>query len=125
MTKAKAQIPWYEHRVNFGLYVTKGSINCQLAEKTDLVKKMPIKFMMRQKHCFENDAFAACPEGSVNLEKLYWFEHGSKLGDYPTLKVHESIQVSRKEDIQEANSIDDYEHCCSSEGLEPDVYSLR
>ncbi|NLL64717.1 MAG: type I-C CRISPR-associated protein Cas7/Csd2 [Clostridiaceae bacterium] len=115
-----------KHRVNFGLYVTKGSINCQLAEKTGFSKEDADKIHDALKTLFENDASAARPEGSVNLEKLYWFEHGSKLGDYPTLKVHESIQVSRKEDIQEANSIDDYEiNVVPLEGLEPDVYSLR
>ena len=96
-----------KHRVDFGLYLVKGSINVQLAEKTKFTTEDAEKIKVALQTLFENDASAARPDGSMAIEKLYWWEHNSKLGQYPSAKVHRSLQVTSK--VENPNSVTDYE----------------
>lgn len=96
-----------KHRVDFGLYLIKGSINVQLAEKTKFTTEDAEKIKEALQTLFENDASAARPDGSMAIEKLYWWEHNSKLGQYPSAKVHRSLQVMSK--VENPNSVADYE----------------
>lgn len=96
-----------KHRVDFGLYLVKGSINVQLAEKTQFTTEDAEKIKMALQTLFENDASAARPDGSMGIEKLYWWEHNSKLGQYPSAKVHRSLQIISK--VENPNSVADYE----------------
>lgn len=97
-----------KHRVDFGVYILKGSINCQLSEKTGFNEDDAKKIKEAIITIFENDASAARPDGSMTLEKLYWWTHSSKLGDYPSSKVHNQVQIKLKEGKDVASSIDDY-----------------
>jgi CRISPR-associated protein Csd2 len=83
-----------KHRVDSGIYVTYGSMNPQLAEKTqfsdedaDVIKKILPKI-------FENDASSARPEGSMAVLKVIWWEHKSKPGQYSSAKVHGTLNVN-------------------------------
>lgn len=98
-----------KHFVRFGLYLLKGSINVQLAEKTGFTYEdaQVVKECLRT--LFENDASSARPEGSMEVAKLYWFEHDSKSGQYSTAKVHRSVKVSQKNAVDIPTSVDDYE----------------
>ncbi|MDO5726074.1 MAG: type I-C CRISPR-associated protein Cas7/Csd2 [Tissierellia bacterium] len=114
-----------KHRVNFGLYVTKGSINVQLAEKTGLTDEDAKKIHQALITLFENDASAARPEGSMVVEKVYWWKHNNKMGQYPSVKVHNSVKITPKAEGQIANSIEDYEiEYEPLEGLELDLYEI-
>lgn len=53
-----------KYKVNFGLYVAKGSINCQLAEKTGFTEEDAEKIKEALISLFENDASSARPDGS-------------------------------------------------------------
>ncbi|MDO5713287.1 MAG: type I-C CRISPR-associated protein Cas7/Csd2 [Tissierellia bacterium] len=97
-----------KHRVNFGLYVTKGSINVQLAEKTGFTDEDAEKIRQALITLFENDASSARPEGSMVVEKVYWWKHNNKSGQYPTVKVHNSVTIKPKEEGKIPQSIDDY-----------------
>ncbi|PHQ17238.1 type I CRISPR-associated protein Cas7, partial [Bacillus thuringiensis] len=55
---------------------------------------------------FENDASAARPEGSIEVHKVCWWDHNSKLGQYSSAKVHRLLEVKRN--IDEPKTIDDY-----------------
>lgn len=115
-----------KHRVAFGVYKTQGSINCQLAEKTGFSDEDAEKFLEALKTLFDNDASSARPEGSMAVEKVFWFKHNSKMGQYPTIQVHESVSVVKKEDIVNPSSIHDFIiHYEPLEGLEVEEYSLR
>lgn len=115
-----------KYRVSYGLYKTQGSINCQLAEKTGFTDEDAEKLHQAIIHMFDNDASSARPEGSMVVEKLYWFEHDSKNGDYPAFKVHDSIKVAKKEGVADPESIDDFDITVEKlEGLEPEIYSAR
>lgn len=114
-----------KHRVNYGLYVTKGSINYQLTEKTGFDDEDAEKIHQALITLFENDASSARPEGSMVIERVYWWKHNTKLGQYPSVKVHNSVQIMPKERGQIARSIDDYEISYHPlEGLEADIYEF-
>lgn len=80
-----------KHRIDFGVYKLCGSINVQLAEKTGFTKEDAE--LLKESLCtlFENDASSARPEGSIEVNKVYWFEHKSKTGDIPTARIHRGI----------------------------------
>ena len=56
-----------KHRVAFGLYLAKGSINCQLAEKTGFSDEDAEKIKEAMRTLLENDASSARPEGSMEV----------------------------------------------------------
>jgi CRISPR-associated protein Csd2 len=80
-----------KHRIDKGIYVTYGSINCQLAELTGFSKEDAEKLKEAMRTIFENDASSARPEGSMEVKKLIWWEHSSKGGQYSAAKVHRSL----------------------------------
>ncbi|WP_070329074.1 type I-C CRISPR-associated protein Cas7/Csd2 [Exiguobacterium aurantiacum] len=109
-----------KHRVDHGVYVLNGSINTQLAEKTNFTKEDAEKLKQVLVTLFENDASSARPEGSMEVHKVYWWEHSSKLGQYSSAKVHRSISV--KPTTEEPKDFSDYEiHVAPLDGLEPEV----
>lgn len=95
-----------KHRVDFGLYVFYGSINTQLAEKTGFTNEDAEKIKQALLTLFENDLSSARPEGSMEVHKVYWWEHNSKLGQYSSAKVHRSLEL--KSTVEEPRSFDDY-----------------
>lgn len=97
-----------KHFVRFGLYEIKGSINVQLAEKTGFSQEDAdiIKECLRT--LFVNDASSARPEGSMEVVKLYWWQHNCKDGQYPPAKVHRSIHAELKDPQKLPTCVDDY-----------------
>lgn len=111
-----------KHRVDFGVYILKGSINVQLAEKTGFTEEDSEKLKEAIRTLFVNDSSAARPEGSMNIHKLYWWKHNNKIGQYSTKKVHDSIKVIKKDGITFPKSLADYEIVEGRlDGLEPDI----
>lgn len=109
-----------KHRVDFGLYVFYGSINTQLAEKTGFTQEDANKIKQALVTLFENDASAARPDGSMEIHKVYWWEHNSKLGQYSSAKVHRSLKVTSRS--EEPKSCEDYSfELIELEGLKVDV----
>ncbi len=111
-----------KHFVRFGLYEVKGSINVQLAEKTGFTEDDAriVKECLRT--LFVNDASAARPDGSMEVVKLYWWEHNCKDGQYSSAKVHRSLKFNLKNEAVIPSSLDDYEIVLESlPGLEPEV----
>lgn len=112
-----------KHRVEFGLYVFKGSINCQLAEKTGFSDEDAEKVKQALITLFENDASSARPEGSMEVRKVFWWKHNCKSGQYSTAKVHRSLHVVEKEGITTPKSFDDYDITIDElDGLPVEVY---
>lgn len=112
-----------KHRVDFGVYILKGSINCQLSEKTGFTDEDAEKVKQAITTIFDNDASAARPDGSMTLEKLYWWTHSSKLGDYPSSRVHSQLKLNLKDGIEIPSKMEDYEISVEHlEGLELSLY---
>ena len=108
-----------KHFVKFGMYIIKGSINVQLAEKTGFTEEDADTVKECLRTLFVNDASAARPDGSMEVVKLYWFKHNCKDGQYSSAKVHRSVAVVQKPETVIPSSIDDFEiHVTPLEGLE-------
>ncbi|WP_306569142.1 type I-C CRISPR-associated protein Cas7/Csd2 [Faecalispora jeddahensis] len=111
-----------KHMVEFGLYQIKGAINVQLAEKTGFTQEDAdiIKECLRT--LFINDSSSARPDGSMEVLRLYWWQHNNKIGQYSSAKVHDSVQVSLKEGVASPKSAEDYEiTLLPLDGLAPDI----
>ena len=111
-----------KHTVRYGLYKIKGSISVQLAEKTGFSEDDASMVKECLRTLFVNDASAARPDGSMEVVSLYWFEHNNKIGQYPSIKVHNSVNAKLKEGIRSPRSIDDYEFEIKKlPGLDPEI----
>lgn len=83
-----------KHRVDKGIYVTKGSVNVQLAEKTGFTEEDAEAVKEALRTLFRNDASSARPDGSMEVLKLVWWRHGCKNGQYSSAKVHRTLHVA-------------------------------
>ncbi|HEY2494814.1 MAG TPA: type I-C CRISPR-associated protein Cas7/Csd2 [Paenibacillus sp.] len=97
-----------KHRVDFGVYLFCGSINPQLAERTGFSDEDSEKLKQAFITLFANDSSSARPDGSMEVNKVFWWEHNSKLGQFSSAKVHRSIKVGLKDSNAIPKSIDDY-----------------
>lgn len=82
-----------KHRVDNGIYIFKGSMNPQLAERTGFSDQDAGAIKEVLPKLFENDASSARPEGSMEVMKVFWWKHNSKGGQYSSAKVHHSLSV--------------------------------
>lgn len=100
-----------KHRVEDAVYVTYGSMNPQLAERTGFsgADAETIKAILPK--LFENDESTARPAGSMQVLKVVWWEHNCKSGQYSAAKVHGSMAVDEKGEIN-LESLD---------GLKPEI----
>lgn len=111
-----------KHFVRFGMYKVKGAINVQLAEKTGFTEEDAETVKECLRTLFVNDASAARPDGSMQVVKLYWWQHNCKEGQYSSATVHNSVQVKLKKEDGVPSCVDDYEITLSPlEGLEPEI----
>ena len=97
-----------KHFVRFGVYKIKGSINVQLAEKTGFSDNDAAIVKECLRTLFINDASSARPDGSMEVKKLFWFEHNCKSGQYSSAKVHRLVDIKLKEGIVEPSCFEDY-----------------
>ncbi|OCW96274.1 type I-C CRISPR-associated protein Cas7/Csd2 [Alishewanella sp. HH-ZS] len=83
-----------KHRVDNAVYVAYGAMSPQLAEKTGFsdADAQTLKSILPK--LFEGDASSARPEGSMTVEKVIWWQHNSKAGQYSSAKVHRSLNVN-------------------------------
>lgn len=114
-----------KHFVDFGMYVIYGSVNCQLAEKTGFSAEDAALLKEALKTLFENDCSSARPEGSMEVCRLYWWEHDCKTPKYSSAKVHRQLKVNLKADVQRPASFWDYEISLDVlDGLNAEVIDL-
>lgn len=111
-----------KHFVRFGFYEIKGAINVQLAEKTGFSQEDAAVVKECLRTLFVNDASAARPEGSMEVVKLFWWEHNCKEGQYSSAKVHRSVHVTPKNPEGIPTCVDDYEITLDElPGLVPEI----
>lgn len=114
-----------KHRVEFGLYVINGSINCQLAEKTGFTDEDAEKIKQALCTLFENDTSSARPEGSMEVCRVYWWKHNCRTPKVSSAKIHRSLKVAPKEGVTKPASFFDYDITVDSiEGVEPEIIDL-
>jgi CRISPR-associated protein Csd2 len=95
-----------KHFVNFGLYVIRGSINCQLAEKTGFTEEDAEKIKEALCTLFENDASSARPEGSCEVHQVYWWKHKEKTPAETSAQIQRSLHITAM--TNEPKSFNDY-----------------
>ena len=111
-----------KNRVEFGLYVIKGSINHQLAEKTGFSDEDAEKIKNALLTLFENDASSARPDGSMEVRRLYWWKHNSENGQYSSAKVQRTLNIKKKDSVEVARKFEDYEiTTVDLDNLKPEV----
>lgn len=113
-----------KHRVAFGLYVVNGSINCQLAEKTGFSNEDALKIKEALITLFENDSSSARPEGSMEVCRVYWWEHNCKTPKVSSAKIHRSVKISLKEGVSVPTKFGDYDIALEDTGVVPEIIDL-
>lgn len=83
-----------KHRVDGAVYVTFGGMTPQLAERTGFNENDADKIKQVLLKLFEGDASSARPEGSMVVEKVIWWKHNCKSGQYSSAKVHRTLTVN-------------------------------
>lgn len=96
-----------KHTVCSALYVIKGSINHQLAQKTGFSDEDAEKIKEALRTLFVNDSSSARPDGSMEVCKVYWWKHNCPMGQYSSAKVHKSVKITAKTD--DPKDFEDYE----------------
>jgi len=82
-------------------------MNPQLSIKTGFSDEDAIAIKETLSTLFRNDASSARPEGSMEIYKVYWWEHNNPNGQYSSAKVHRLLSLKPTKDEQK--SIEDYE----------------
>ncbi len=111
-----------KHFVRFGLYEIKGSINVQLAKKTGFSQEDAEVIKECLRTLFLNDASSARPEGSMEVVRLFWWQHNCQDGQYSSAKVHRSVHVVPKNTSALPSCVEDYEITLDElPGLVPEI----
>ena len=82
-----------KYRVDQAVYVAFGAMTPQLAGRTGFNDEDALKIKAVLPRLFEGDASSARPEGSMAVEKVIWWQHDSRLGQYSSAKVHQTLEV--------------------------------
>lgn len=96
-----------KHRVSFAMYKIMGSVNVQLAEKTGFNQEDADLLKEALKTLFENDASSARPEGSMEVCKMYWWQHNEKMPAVSSGKIQRGFRINEK--TKHPTQIDDYD----------------
>ena len=95
-----------KHFVDYGVYVIKGSINPNFAEKTGFSDEDAEVIKKALMSLFENDASSARPEGSMRVREVFWFTHSNKLGNVSSARVFDLFEFDKEK--QDKDSYEDY-----------------
>ena len=96
--KRSADTMGTKHFVDFGVYKITGSMNCYFAQRTGFSDEDAQLIRQALLSLFENDMSSARPEGSMAVEKLYWFVHPNALGIASSAKIHQLVQAQAPAD---------------------------
>lgn len=88
----------FKYIIEKGVYVTYGSIYPQAAEVTGFTNEDAENIKLSLSRLYENDASAARPAGSIEVAKLLWWTHKTKMGVCSPAKVHNSLHVTQLPD---------------------------
>lgn len=111
-----------KYSIPFGCYVIRGSINPIFAGKNGFTKEDAEKIKESLWTLFDNDESAARPAGSMNVERLYWWEEDDER-NYSPREVFDTVKVGLKEGVTLPRSMDDIviDDSVRLPGLEPEI----
>ena len=110
-----------KHRIGFAVYKVMGSVNVQLAEKTGFSKEDAELLKEALRTLFENDASSARPDGSMEVCRMYWWQHNEKTPAVSSAKLQKGFQI--KEKTNRPKKFEDYEITWDLEDcIKPEVF---
>ena len=101
------------HRVGFAVYKIMGSVNVQLAEKTGFSHEDAELLKEALMTLFENDASSARPEGSMDVCRMYWWQHNEKVPAASSGKIQKAFSIN---EVDRPKKFDDYDISWSLDG---------
>lgn len=105
--KRSADTMGTKHFIDFGVYKITGSMNCYFAQRTGFSDEDAQQIKQALLSLFENDMSSARPEGSMAVERVYWFVHPNALGIASSAKIHQLVKVQLPYD-EKAHAFSDY-----------------
>ncbi|MDA3768069.1 type I-C CRISPR-associated protein Cas7/Csd2 [Lactobacillus delbrueckii] len=96
-----------KYSIDYAVYQFNGSINVQLAEKTGFTEEDANTIHEALKTLFYNDESSARPAGSMEVLRVYWWEHKNKLGDESPAKIFRTVEIKPNEGVDVVKSTDD------------------
>lgn len=94
--------------VPYGLYRAEGFISANLARKVTGFSEEDLELLWEAIiNMFEHDHSAA--RGKMAVRRLIVFKHSRELGDCPSYKLFDAVEVKRKERVEFARQYSDYE----------------
>ncbi len=111
-----------KHRIRFGVYKVMGSVNVQLAEKTGFSQEDAEILKEALKTLFENDASSARPDGSIEVCRMYWWQHAEKTPVASSGKIQRSFKIKA---VNRPLKFEDYDITWKLDDcVEPEVYDF-
>ncbi|KFI92401.1 CRISPR-associated protein [Bifidobacterium saguini DSM 23967] len=93
--------------IPYGLYRMNGYVSAKLAQNVTGFSDEDLNLLWQSiLNMFEFDRSAA--RGSMAVRKLYVFKHDSALGDAPSWKLFDSVDVHKRDGVDIARSFGDY-----------------
>lgn len=96
-----------KYSIDYAVYQFNGSINVQLAEKTGFTEEDANAIHEALKTLFYNDESSARPAGSMEVLRVYWWEHKNKLGDESPAKIFRTVEIKPNEGVDVVKSTED------------------
>ena len=94
--------------VPYALYRAEGYISANLARKVTEFSEEDLELLWEAiVNMFEHDHSAA--RGKMAVRRLIVFKHSKELGDCPSYKLFDAVEVKRKEDVVYPRKYQDYE----------------
>lgn len=111
-----------KHRIGFAVYKVMGSVNVQLAEKTGFSQEDAEILKESLKTLFENDASSARPDGSMEVCRMYWWQHAEKTPAVSSGKIQRSFKMN---EVRRSSRFEDYNITWELDGcVKPEVYDF-
>ncbi|RXS42806.1 type I-C CRISPR-associated protein Cas7/Csd2 [Lactobacillus delbrueckii subsp. bulgaricus] len=96
-----------KYSIDYAVYQFNGSINVQLAEKTGFTEEDANAIHEALKTLLYNDESSARPAGSMEVLRVYWWEHKNKLGDESPAKIFRTVEIKPNEGVDVVKSTED------------------
>ena len=104
------------------MYKVMGSVNVQLAEKTGFSQEDAEVLKEALKTLFENDASSARPDGSMEVCRMYWWQHDEKTPAVTSGKIQRSFKMN---EVSRPSKFEDYGIIWKLDGcVEPEVFDF-
>lgn len=111
-----------KHRIRFAVYKVMGSVNVQLAEKTGFSQEDAEILKESLKTLFENDASSARPDGSMEVCRMYWWQHAEKTPAVSSGKIQRSFKIN---EVNRPSKFEDYNITWELDGcVKPEIYDF-